>query len=75
MSAFLSKWKEIVKKVTSFQADILFSTIFFLFILPIGFLARKSMEKRFELKLSKKRSSYWIKKDEYIQDLDWAKKQ
>lgn len=75
MSIFISRWKKIARKVTSFQADILFSIIFFLLILPIGFLARKSLEKKLRLKLSKKRNSYWIKKDDYAQNMVWARKQ
>lgn len=75
MSAFLSKWKKIVKKVTSFQADVLFSIIFFLFILPIGFLTRGSLGKRFGLRLSGRKNSYWIRRDRCVQDLDWARKQ
>lgn len=75
MSVILNKWKKIVKKTTAFQADILFSVVFFLFIIPIGFLTRNSLEKRIRIKLDKKRNSYWIKKEEYIQDITWARKQ
>jgi len=53
MKTAWKKWKYFSKKFASFQADIVLSIIFFIFIIPISLVLK--------LKTSKKINSTWTK--------------
>lgn len=69
------KWKEIARKATSIQLNILFTILYILIIIPLSSLIRKNLLKTVRIKIDKNKKSYWIKKEKFVQDLKWARKQ
>lgn len=75
MKSAWGKWKKIAKKATAIQANILFTILYILMIIPLCFLVKNNLSKSLQIKIDKKKKSYWIKKEKRVQDLNWAYKQ
>lgn len=69
------KWKEITRKATAIQANVLFTILYILIIIPLSFLIKKSLSRALQIKIDKNKKSYWIRKEEFVQNLQWAHKQ
>lgn len=74
MNFFWKRWKKIAGKVTDFQANIILTIIYIFIIIPIGIIFRLFV-KNSQNKSDSAKKSMFIKKRNFKQDLEWAKRQ
>lgn len=71
-----SKWKIISQKVTSFQATVVLTILYIIFLLPLSFFLRLFFKQVLLGNIHKKnKDTFWIKRKKVHYDISWAKKQ
>jgi hypothetical protein len=76
MKAFWRNWLALSKKIVYFQTDILLTIIYYIFVVPLGFIMKIYFKK---ILLghghNTKLKSYWSKRADVKHDISWAKEQ
>lgn len=73
MKLLWERWKKIVGRITGFQADVIL-TIIYIIVIPFGIVFRLFV-KNPQNKYDSAPKSAFIKKRNFKQDLEWARRQ
>ena len=63
-------WLKIGQKLSFFLSPIILTILYFTLIVPVGLLMRVFKKNYLNIKINKKTSSYWEKKDSYKSSMD-----